>query len=237
VQAGLGQNPARQAALRSGLPATIPAVTINKVCGSGLKAVMFADQAIRAGDADLILAGGMESMSRAPHLLTGTRAGWKYGSQTVVDALEQDGLWCAFEQWPMGQAVGLAAALRDRYKTTGRLIQAILRVDESHIATARLLKPLGETSPLAQSHGTRFPIVQGPMTRVSDSAAFANAVSGAGALPMLALALMKGEQVLALLQEAKALIGDRPWGIGILGFVPQSLRQVQLEEDAEEANR
>jgi acyl transferase domain-containing protein/NAD(P)H-dependent flavin oxidoreductase YrpB (nitropropane dioxygenase family) len=131
--------------------------------------------------------------------------------------------------WPMGQAIGLAAVLRDRYKTTGRLIQAILQVDESHIAAARLLKPLGEASPLAQSHGTRFPIVQGPMTRVSDSAAFANAVSEAGALPMLALALMKGEQVLGLLQEAKALIGERPWGIGILGFVPQSLRQVQLE--------
>src|SRR5438128_1070287 len=84
LQAGLGQNPARQAALKAGLPDTIAAVTVNKVCGSGLKAVMLAAQAIRAGDADIILAGGMENMSRAPHLLMGARAGWKYGDQKAV---------------------------------------------------------------------------------------------------------------------------------------------------------
>lgn len=104
VQAGVGQNPARQAAIRAGLPDSIAAFTVNKVCGSGLKAVMLAAQAIRAGDAELVAAGGMESMSRAPHLLTGTRAGWKYGDQKVVDALSHDGLWCAFENWPMGDA-------------------------------------------------------------------------------------------------------------------------------------
>src|SRR5262245_38023876 len=104
IQAGLGQNPARQAALKAGLPDTIAAVTINKVCGSGLKAVMLAAQAIRAGDAELIAAGGMESMSRAPHLLFGTRTGWKYGDQKAVDAVIHDGLWCAFEGWHMGQA-------------------------------------------------------------------------------------------------------------------------------------
>src|SRR5262245_18974633 len=84
LQAGLGQNPARQAALKAGLPDTIAAVTINKVCGSGLKAVMLAAQAIRAGDAELIAAGGVESMSRAPHLLFNTRQGWKYGDQKAV---------------------------------------------------------------------------------------------------------------------------------------------------------
>ncbi len=104
VQAGIGQNPARQAALKAGLPDTIAAFTVNKVCGSGLKAVMLAAQAIRAGDADLIVAGGMESMSRAPYMLYGARAGWKYGDQTVVDALIRDGLWCAFEDWHMGEA-------------------------------------------------------------------------------------------------------------------------------------
>ncbi len=104
VQAGIGQNPARQAALKAGLPDTIAAFTVNKVCGSGLKAAMLAAQAIRAGDADLIVAGGMESMSRAPYLLYGARAGWKYGDQTVVDALIRDGLWCAFEDWHMGEA-------------------------------------------------------------------------------------------------------------------------------------
>jgi acetyl-CoA C-acetyltransferase len=110
LQAGLGQNPARQAALKAGLPDTIAAVTINKVCGSGLKAVMLAAQAIRAGDADLIVAGGMESMSRAPHLLFGTRSGWKYGDQKAVDAMIHDGLWCAFENCHMGEAAEHIAA-------------------------------------------------------------------------------------------------------------------------------
>src|SRR2546427_7518695 len=104
LQAGVGQNPARQAALKAGLPDTIAAVTINKVCGSGLKAVMLAAQAIRAGDAEVIVAGGMESMSRAPYLLFGARTGWKYGDQKAVDAMVHDGLWCAFEDWHMGSA-------------------------------------------------------------------------------------------------------------------------------------
>src|SRR5262249_4609330 len=122
LQAGVGQAPARQAALAAGLPVTIPAVTINKVCGSGLKAVMLAAQAIRAGDADLILAGGMESMSRAPYLLQGVRQGWKFGDQKAVDEMQYDGLWCAFEQWPMGQAAehtaqscGITREQQDRF--------------------------------------------------------------------------------------------------------------------------
>src|SRR5207247_1266719 len=86
------------------LPDTIAAVTVNKVCGSGLKAVMLAAQAVRAGDADLLVAGGMESMSRAPYLLFGARTGWKYGDQKAVDAMIHDGLWCAFEDWHMGEA-------------------------------------------------------------------------------------------------------------------------------------
>jgi acetyl-CoA C-acetyltransferase len=104
LQAGVGQNPARQAALAAGLPDSIAAFTVNKVCGSGLKAVMLAAQAIRAGDANLLVAGGMESMSRAPYLLFGARAGWKYGDQKVIDAMIHDGLWCAFEHWHMGEA-------------------------------------------------------------------------------------------------------------------------------------
>src|SRR5258708_29769982 len=90
LQAGVGQNPARQAALKAGLPDTVAAFTVNKVCGSGLKAVMLASQAIRAGDADLIVAGGMESMSRAPYLLFGARAGWEYGDEKAVDAMIHD---------------------------------------------------------------------------------------------------------------------------------------------------
>jgi acetyl-CoA C-acetyltransferase len=102
LQAGVGQAPARQALLASGLPEKVPAFTVNKVCGSGLKAVMLADQAIRAGDAQAIVAGGMESMSLAPHLLPGVRAGWKFGPQTSLDAMVHDGLWCPTEQRAMG---------------------------------------------------------------------------------------------------------------------------------------
>lgn len=104
VQAGVGQAPARQAALLAGVPDTVPAHTTNMVCGSGLKAVMLAAQSIRAGDASLVVAGGMESMSRAPFLLPGARQGYKYGDQTMQDALVRDGLWCAIENWPMGDA-------------------------------------------------------------------------------------------------------------------------------------
>jgi acetyl-CoA C-acetyltransferase len=122
IQAGVGQNPARQAALQAGLPETIAAFTVNKVCGSGLKAVMLAAQAIRAGDTELVVAGGMESMSQAPYLLFGARAGWKYGDQKVIDAMVHDGLWCAFECWHMGEAAehiaskcGVSRAEQDRF--------------------------------------------------------------------------------------------------------------------------
>ncbi|MDP9727766.1 acetyl-CoA C-acetyltransferase [Alicyclobacillus sp. TC] len=102
LQAGLGQNPARQASIRSGLGDSIPAMTINKVCGSGLQAVMLAAQAIRAEDADVLLAGGMESMSNAPYLLEGVRKGYRMGDSNVVDSMIRDGLWCAFCDVHMG---------------------------------------------------------------------------------------------------------------------------------------
>jgi acetyl-CoA C-acetyltransferase len=110
VQAGCGQNPARQAALYAGFPDTIAAYTVNKVCGSGLKAVMLAAQSIKAGDADVVVAGGMESMSNAPFLLPGARKGYKYGDVTAVDSLVRDGLWCAFEDCSMGDSAEHIAA-------------------------------------------------------------------------------------------------------------------------------
>ena len=102
IGAGVGQAPARQAALKGGLPATIAAVTVNKVCGSGLKAVMLASQAIRCGDAAAIVAGGMENMSAAPHLAKGLRGGIKLGDGALVDAMVADGLTCSFESCHMG---------------------------------------------------------------------------------------------------------------------------------------
>ena len=102
VQGGVGQAPARQAALAAGLPGTVPALTINKVCGSGLKAVMLAAQAVKAGDASCVVAGGMESMSNAPHYLFGLRTGVKLGNQNLVDGVVHDGLWCSFGDCHMG---------------------------------------------------------------------------------------------------------------------------------------
>jgi acetyl-CoA C-acetyltransferase len=104
VAAGNGQNPARQAALNGGLPERVAALTINKVCGSGLKAVMLADQGIRAGDIDVAVAGGMESMSNCPYLLPRVREGLRMGNGQIVDSMIEDGLWCAFEQCHMGNA-------------------------------------------------------------------------------------------------------------------------------------
>src|SRR5690242_17566393 len=109
VSAGEGQNPARQAALHGGLPETVAALTVNKVCGSGLKAVMLADQAIRVGDIDVAVAGGMESMSNCPYLLPRVREGLRMGNGQLLDSMINDGLWCAFEDWHMGNSGEIVA--------------------------------------------------------------------------------------------------------------------------------
>jgi len=113
IQAGLGQNPARQAALKGGLPSTVSAVTVNKVCGSGLKAVMMAAQGVRLGDTDMVVAGGMESMSNAPYLVPNAREGYRLGNGELLDAMIHDGLWCAFENYHMGCTGEVVA---DEYK-------------------------------------------------------------------------------------------------------------------------
>ena len=147
VSAGIGQAPARQAAIKAQLPDDIPAFTINKVCGSGLKAVMLAAQAIRAGDAQAFVAGGMESMSNAPYLLPQARTGYRMGNGEVIDAVVNDGLWCAFEHVHMGNEAEIIAekfgvtreeqdrlALRSHQRaaeatTTGRFKEEIVPVE------------------------------------------------------------------------------------------------------------
>ena len=109
VQAGVGQAPARKAALGAGLPSTVGAAAVNKVCGSGLKAVMMAANAIVAGEADVFVAGGMESMSNAPYLIPKARQGLRFGDAKLVDSLMHDGLWCSFMEWPMGNAAEFIA--------------------------------------------------------------------------------------------------------------------------------
>src|SRR6266446_1674910 len=122
LQGGVGQAPARQAAIRAGLPGTIPSLTVNKVCGSGLKAVMLAAQSIKAGDAQCVVAGGMESMSNAPHYLYGMRTGIKAGNSNLVDGMIHDGLWDSFSNQHMGnlaeytaQKAGVSRADQDRF--------------------------------------------------------------------------------------------------------------------------
>jgi acetyl-CoA C-acetyltransferase len=134
LPAGLGQAPARQVALGSGMSSGSSALTVNMVCGSGLRAVMLAETAIRAGSAGLVLTGGMESMSNAPHLLSGGRMGWKIGEKALVDSMLHDGLTCAIEGWPMGmaaertaEACGLSRADLDAFaaESQRRAAQAI----------------------------------------------------------------------------------------------------------------
>jgi acetyl-CoA C-acetyltransferase len=183
VQAGLGQNPARQAALKAGLPDTIAAFTVNKVCGSGLKAVMLAAQAIRAGDADLILAGGMESMSRAPYLLQNVRQGWKLGDQKAVDAMVHDGLWCAFEDWHMGCAAehiatrcGIGRAEQDRFAVQSHR-RAAAAWEQGAFAAEIVPVTIGsgaKAKTLAQDEGFR------PDSRVEGLAKLKPAFSAAG---------------------------------------------------------
>src|SRR5439155_15395843 len=102
LTAGSGQNPARQASIKAGLPTSIPAMTINKVCGSGLKAVMLAAQAVQCGDADIVIAGGQENMSAAPHVLLGSRDGFRMGDAKFIDSMIVDGLWDVYNQYHMG---------------------------------------------------------------------------------------------------------------------------------------
>ncbi|MCI0657183.1 MAG: acetyl-CoA C-acetyltransferase [Acidobacteria bacterium] len=124
VQAGLGQNPARQAALKGGLPSSVAAMTINKVCGSGLKAVVLASQAVLLEDQEVVVAGGMESMSNAPYLLTGAREGYRMGHGQILDSMIRDGLWDVYEDYHMGctgenvaQKYDVSRRMQDEYAT------------------------------------------------------------------------------------------------------------------------
>src|SRR6476620_7731948 len=115
VQAGIGQAPARQAALKAGLPPEVSALTINMVCGSGLRAVALAAQSVKLGDMDFVVAGGMESMSNIPYAMPGARDGYRMGNQQVLDLMIHDGLWCPFENWHMGNTGEVVA---DKYQIT-----------------------------------------------------------------------------------------------------------------------
>lgn len=133
LTAGVGQNPARQAAIKAGLPASVPAMTINKVCGSGLKAVHLATQAIRCGDAELILAGGQENMSASPHVLPHSRTGQRMGDWKAIDTMVHDGLWDAFNDYHMGIT---AENLAEKYGITREEMDAFAAQSQHNAAKA-----------------------------------------------------------------------------------------------------
>ena len=155
LTAGTGQNPARQSAIRGGLPNTVSAITINDVCGSGLKALHLATQAIQCGEADVVIAGGQENMSRAPHVLTDSRTGAQLGNSQLIDSLVHDGLWDAFNDYHMGvtaenlaREYGISRELQDAWALSsqhkarkaidsGRFRDEIVPVITEHNGAAR----------------------------------------------------------------------------------------------------
>ncbi|MCC6162738.1 MAG: acetyl-CoA C-acetyltransferase [Acidobacteria bacterium] len=144
ISGGLGQHPARQAALQGGLPQEVPALNVNMVCGSGLRAVMLASQGIACGDSDIVVAGGMESMSQAPYLLPRAREGFRMGHAQVVDSMIHDGLWCAIDHWHMGmtgeavaERYGIAREAQDAY--AARSHQKAARAQRDGAFTAEIL--------------------------------------------------------------------------------------------------
>ena len=141
LQAGSGQNPARQSVIKAGLPNTVAAMTINKVCGSGLKAVMLAAQAIRDGDSEIVIAGGQESMSLAPHVLMGSRDGQRMGDWKMIDSMISDGLWDVYNQYHMGIT---AENVAKKY--------GVSRADQDALALASQQKADRKSTRLNSSH-------------------------------------------------------------------------------------
>ncbi len=198
LQAGQGQNPARQAAVKAGIPMDVPAVTVNKVCLSGIHAIYLANQMIAAGDADIVVAAGMESMTQAPHLLPGSRRGYRLGDVTMVDSMISDGLWCAFDGVHMGagteayvKAASISRAVQDELAAKsheraataikeGRFAEEIVPVPvpqkgdplmfdtDEGVRPESTVESLGRLKPAFAKDGT---ITAGNASQISDGAA------------------------------------------------------------------
>ena len=150
------------------------------------------------------------------------------GGETWETALPAEIGWNPEGAWPVGQDAALAGGLARAHPTVGDLVRAVTGSIHSSGSETNKTNPLGPGSPLAVAHGTRYPILQGPMTRVSDVVEFADAVAGGGALPFLALAMLRGAEIAALLDRARATLANKPWGVGLLAFVPPELRREQV---------
>jgi acyl transferase domain-containing protein/NAD(P)H-dependent flavin oxidoreductase YrpB (nitropropane dioxygenase family)/NADP-dependent 3-hydroxy acid dehydrogenase YdfG len=132
--------------------------------------------------------------------------------------------------WPVGQAIGLAEIYRAKFGTVERALKSVIHESARSLDLANAHRPLSPGSPLAKAHGTGYPIVQGPMTRVSDQPEFARAVAESGGLPLIAVALLRGSQARPILTKTRELLGEKAWGVGLLGFAPEELRREQMEE-------
>ena len=165
LQAGAGQITARQAAAKAGIPMTVPSITINKVCLSGIDAIALADQLIAAGEYDIVVAGGMESMTQAPHLLPGSRAGFKYGDTTLVDSMQYDGLWDAFTDVAMGEltekhnaTLGISREDQDAFSAQSHQRAALAHkngIFDDEIVTIEIPQRKGEPLAFREDEGVR----------------------------------------------------------------------------------
>jgi acetyl-CoA C-acetyltransferase len=165
LQAGAGQITARQAAVKGGIPMTVPALTINKVCLSGLDAIALADQLIAAGEYDVVVAGGMESMTNAPHLLPGSRKGFKYGDAALIDSMAYDGLFCAFDQCAMGESteahnakLGIAREVQDEFAARSHELAAAAQKNglfDDEIVPVMVPQRKGDPLPFTTDEGVR----------------------------------------------------------------------------------
>ncbi|HKB07401.1 MAG TPA: acetyl-CoA C-acetyltransferase [Candidatus Polarisedimenticolia bacterium] len=214
LPAGLGQNPARQAAMRGGLPVTVPALTINKVCGSGLKAVALAAQAIRAGDHQVIVAGGMESMSNAPYLLKGGREGLRLGHGELVDSMIADGLWDAYENFHMGccgeavaEKYGISRQAQDEY-ALGSHRKAIAAIDAGKFKAEIVGLPI----PQRKGPPLTFDVDEGPRrdTTIEALARLKPAFKNGGTVTAgNAPGVNDGASALVVMAEERAVKGGR----------------------------
>jgi acetyl-CoA C-acetyltransferase len=165
LQAGAGQIPARQAAVKAGIPMTVPALTINKVCLSGLDAIALADQLIRAGEFEVVVAGGMESMTQAPHLLPKSRSGYKYGAVEVLDSMAHDGLFCAFDQCAMGESterynakLGITREEQDAFSARSHQLAALAQKNgafDDEIVAVEVPQRRGDPLTVSSDEGVR----------------------------------------------------------------------------------
>ncbi|MFN7770974.1 MAG: acetyl-CoA C-acyltransferase [Planctomycetaceae bacterium] len=220
LPAGVGQAPARQAALAAGLPNTISACTVNKVCGSGLQAVMLAAQAVRAGDSRVVLAGGMENMSRAPHLLRGVREGLKFGHSAVEDSMLLDGLTCALEHCGMGEhaeftarEAGLTRGDQDEFALASqtRAAQAQTRGAFRAELVPVPVRVKGQTVHVETDEGIR------PETTLETLAKLRPAFDPAGSVTAgNSSTLADGAASVAVVDEATAATLSTPWKFRVL---------------------